>query len=109
MHTHTTSLISGALFIGIAVLFLATAGTANLGGILSAETQVALQGRLSRVATSTNAVLVSALIATLVVIAVLGTRLLIGHRPRDTPASAANAERDVSSLAKKGVSTTHGR
>lgn len=34
LRTHTTSLISGALFVGIGLL---TAGTANLGGFLSAN------------------------------------------------------------------------
>ena len=37
------------MFIGIGVLFLLTAGTANLGGVLSADTEVALQGWLARV------------------------------------------------------------
>jgi cytochrome c biogenesis protein CcdA len=84
LHTHTTSLISGLLFIGIGVLFLATAGTANLGGILSAETQVAIQGRLGRVVADTNGVLVLALVATLIVITVLVARLLRASPPRET-------------------------
>ncbi|ANE83499.1 thiol-disulfide oxidoreductase (plasmid) [Mycobacterium adipatum] len=84
VHTHTTSLISGTLFIGIGVLFLATAGTANLGGILSAETQVALQGRLGRVAAETNTLLALGLVAALVAIAVLIAR--IRRKPREPPA-----------------------
>lgn len=74
IHTHTTSLISGALFIGIGVLFLLTAGTANLGGFLSAETSVALQGWLARVAGNVNN-LVVALAVILVVIGVLIRRI----------------------------------
>lgn len=109
VHTHTTSLISGTLFIGIGVLFLATAGTANLGGVLSAETQVALQGWLGRVAANTNFALALALIAALVVIAVLGTRLLKGLRSDGASDSATNDDRDVSSHTRKGVSATHGR
>lgn len=107
LHTHTTSLISGTLFIGIGVLFLTTAGTANLGGILSAETQVALQGWLGRFAGDTNTVLAVALVATLVVIAVLGTRLRKGRRSDGTTTSALIADHDVTS--QKGVSTAHGR
>ncbi|MCX2715731.1 cytochrome c biogenesis CcdA family protein [Mycolicibacterium sp. J2] len=83
LHTHTTSLISGVLFIGIGVLFLATAGTANLGGILSAEAQVALQGWLGRVAAETGTLLALGLVTALVTIAVLIAR--IRRKPREPP------------------------
>ncbi|MGK2903575.1 MAG: cytochrome c biogenesis CcdA family protein [Mycobacterium sp.] len=75
IHTHTTSLISGALFIGIGLLFLLTAGTANLGGFLDADTSVALQGWLARIASNVNNLLV-ALVVVLVVIGLLLRRIL---------------------------------
>lgn len=48
LRTHTTSLISGLLFIGIGVLFLATDGTANLGGVMGVDQQFSLQVTLGR-------------------------------------------------------------
>jgi cytochrome c biogenesis protein CcdA len=82
IHTHTTSLVSGLLFIGIGILFLCTAGTANLGGFLSADSSVALQGWLARV-TGTFGNLVVALVAILIVIVVLLVRI-VGVRTRAT-------------------------
>lgn len=41
--THSTSLISGAVFIGVGLLFLLTEGTANLGGLVGVEGQFRLQ------------------------------------------------------------------
>lgn len=43
LHTHTTSLVSGLLFIAIGVLFLATDGTANLGGLVGVDTDQRIQ------------------------------------------------------------------
>lgn len=43
LRTHTTSLISGVLFIGIGLLFLLTEGTANLGGLMDVDDQFSLQ------------------------------------------------------------------
>lgn len=43
LRTHTTSLISGGVFIGIGLLFLLTEGTANLGGVVGVESQFRLQ------------------------------------------------------------------
>ncbi len=40
---HSTSLLSGAVFVGIGLLFLLTEGTANLGGVASVDTQFRLQ------------------------------------------------------------------
>lgn len=74
LHTHTTSLISGLMFIGIGALFLTTDGTANLGGLLSADTQVALQDRLAHAASGIDG-LVLALLGTLTLIAILAVRL----------------------------------
>lgn len=50
LETHTTSLLTGAIFIVLGGLFLFTDGTANLGGLLSVDAQYDLQvwlGRLS--------------------------------------------------------------
>ena len=89
IHTHTTSLISGTLFIGIGVLFLLTAGTANLGGFLSADTEVALQGWLARATGNINN-LVVALAVVLVVIGLLIRRIL-----RRSNRVASNSATDV--------------
>ncbi len=43
LRTHTTSLISGVLFVGVGMLFLLTDGTAGLGGLTSVDTQFSLQ------------------------------------------------------------------
>lgn len=86
--THTTSLISGALFIGIGLLFLLTAGTANLGGFLSADTEVALQGWLAR-ATGNISNVVVALAIVLVAIGVLTYRLRQPRTPSTTEDAAA--------------------
>ncbi len=48
--THSTSLISGAVFIGVGLLFLFTEGTANLGGLVGVEGQFRLQEWASGVA-----------------------------------------------------------
>ncbi|MCA4724032.1 cytochrome c biogenesis CcdA family protein [Mycolicibacterium fortuitum] len=50
IETHTTSLLTGAMFIALGVVFLFTDGIANLGGVLSVDAQYDLQvwlGRLS--------------------------------------------------------------
>lgn len=43
VRTHTTSLVSGLLFVAIGVLFLLTEGTANLGGVMGVDEQFSLQ------------------------------------------------------------------
>ncbi|MFD3041253.1 thiol-disulfide oxidoreductase [Mycolicibacterium conceptionense] len=50
IETHTTSLLTGAMFVALGAVFLITDGTANLGGVLSVDAQYDLQvwlGRLS--------------------------------------------------------------
>ncbi|MGV0768757.1 cytochrome c biogenesis CcdA family protein [Mycobacterium syngnathidarum] len=50
LETHTTSLLTGTIFIVLGAAFLFTDGTANLGGLLSVDAQYDLQvwlGRLS--------------------------------------------------------------
>lgn len=87
LKTHTTSLISGVLFIGIGVLFLLTEGTANLGGVMGVDSQYSLQVWISDVADAVpnTAVL---LIAVLMIIAVLTVRIVRG-RGRDTAAESS--------------------
>lgn len=46
LRTHSTSLVSGLIFIGIGVLFVVTDGTANLGGLAGVDSQFAVQARL---------------------------------------------------------------
>lgn len=43
LHTHSTSLISGLVFIGLGLLFLLTDGTANIGGLVGVDAQFRLQ------------------------------------------------------------------
>lgn len=54
LQTHTTSLITGLVMIGIGGLFLLSEGTANLGGVLSVDAEYDLQLWLSRVSASIN-------------------------------------------------------
>ncbi|WP_182348072.1 cytochrome c biogenesis CcdA family protein [Tomitella gaofuii] len=79
LHTHTTSLVSGLLFIAIGALFLATDGTANLGGIVGVDTDQQLQENVSRIAgsVSNTAVIFSGV---LVAALVLGWRILRRRR-----------------------------
>lgn len=67
--THSTSLISGIVFIGIGLLFVFTEGTANMGGLMGVETQFRLQEWASGWASSIPDFVFPALAA--VVIAVL--------------------------------------
>lgn len=92
IHTHTTSLISGTLFIGIGLLFLLTAGTANLGGFLSADTEVAVQGWLAR-ATGSISNLVVALVVVLAVIGLLARRIRQTRNPIKPEAAPTLPER----------------
>ena len=90
LHTHTSSLISGLLFIGIGVLFLLTAGTANLGGFLSADTSVALQGWLARVTGDVSNVVV-ALVVVLAAVGALIVRIRLASRVIEAAKVASTA------------------
>jgi thiol:disulfide interchange protein len=65
VQTHTTSLVSGLFLIAIGILFLATEGTANLGGVLGVDDQFDLQVALGRwaAAVSDRLVLIGLLVA----------------------------------------------
>ncbi|MEU3271157.1 cytochrome c biogenesis CcdA family protein [Saccharomonospora sp. NPDC006951] len=72
LNTHTTSLISGLLFIGVGLLFLLTDGTANLGGLSGVDTQFSVQVWLRDIASavSDTAVLLGVVLAALLVLIV---------------------------------------
>ncbi|WP_433425163.1 cytochrome c biogenesis CcdA family protein [Microtetraspora malaysiensis] len=81
LRTHTTSLVSGLLFIAIGVLFLVTDGTASLGGLSGVDEQFSLQVWLRDVAGHVpDAALPLALV--LVALAVLAARAYRGRAAR---------------------------
>lgn len=71
LRTHSTSLISGVLFAGIGVLFLLTDGTANLGGITTANTQFQLQSWIQNALTGIGDPLFLFVVAVVALTAVL--------------------------------------
>ncbi|MEC3919557.1 cytochrome c biogenesis CcdA family protein [Nocardia sp. CDC160] len=76
---HTTSVLSGLFFIALGALFLVFDGTAALPGILSADTEFALENRarqLGDLVSNTTVLLILAAIA----LAVAAWRLLAGDR-----------------------------
>ncbi|MEC3951557.1 cytochrome c biogenesis CcdA family protein [Nocardia sp. CDC153] len=76
---HTTSVLSGLFFIALGALFLVFDGTAALPGILSADTEFALENqarRLGDLVSNTTVLLILAAIA----LAVVAWRLLGGER-----------------------------
>lgn len=75
LHTHTTSLASGLLFIGIGLLFLGTDGTANLTGVMGVDEQFDLQVTLGRWAAALAGP-GALLIVVLVLFAVVAVRVL---------------------------------
>ncbi|AWZ23946.1 cytochrome C biogenesis protein CcdA [Rhodococcus pyridinivorans] len=93
LRTHTTSLISGLLFIGIGVLFLVTDGTANLTGLMGVDEQFDLQVALGQWATDMPG---PGLLLTVAVIAfaVVAVRV-IRQRRQDRPPHRIVAEADT--------------
>ncbi|MGH3855130.1 MAG: cytochrome c biogenesis protein CcdA [Pseudonocardiaceae bacterium] len=81
LHLHTTSAISGLLFIGIGVLFLAFDGTAALSGVLgltvSTDTQLAAQNAITRFSARVPD---TALLGTLAAVIVLTTAWRLRRR-----------------------------
>lgn len=79
LKTHTTSLISGALFIAIGVMFLVTEGTANIGGLTGVDAQYTLQAWLQGVADTVSDATVLFAIA-VVALLILLLRISLLHR-----------------------------
>lgn len=79
LRTHSTALLSGALFVAIGVLFLTTDGTANLGGWLGVDSQYEVQSSLSRkLAGIPDAAVL--LVVVLLVLAAVVARMIIRRR-----------------------------
>ncbi|MVU83664.1 cytochrome c biogenesis protein CcdA [Nocardia sp. ET3-3] len=79
---HTTSVLSGLFFIALGVLFLAFDGTAALPGILSADTEFAMENRVRRLGdlvSNTTVLLVLGAIA----LGAIAWRLLRSDRTED--------------------------
>lgn len=70
--THTTSLVSGVLFIAIGMLFLLTDGTANLGALMGVDEQFSLQVAAGKAAEKISdlGVLLALVLVTLAVLTV---------------------------------------
>ncbi|MDQ2789011.1 MAG: cytochrome C biogenesis protein CcdA [Pseudonocardiales bacterium] len=83
LHLHTTSTISGLLFIGIGVLFLVFDGTAGLSDVLgltaSTDTQLAAQNAITRLSARVPD---TALLAVLAAVVVLTTAWRLRRRAR---------------------------
>ncbi|NNG35471.1 cytochrome c biogenesis CcdA family protein [Nakamurella aerolata] len=98
--THTTSLISGLLFVGIGTLFVLTDGTANLGGFSSVDTQFQWQAVVQRVSRGLSDALVWWIVAALVLAGLLIRVLVISRRGRRS-VSAPEAEPEAESEGEK--------
>ncbi|APE07883.1 MULTISPECIES: hypothetical protein [Rhodococcus] len=83
LRTHTASLISGLLFIGIGVLFLVTDGTANLTGLMGVDEQLDLQVALGQWATDMHGpgLLLTVAVIAFAAVAVRVIRQRRQHRP----------------------------
>lgn len=90
LRTHSTNLISGGMFIVIGAFFVATDGTAALGGITGSDTQFDMQARLQDLTSHLSNAAVALGIACAAFVVVL-IRLL---RTRDTAASSTRKRSD---------------
>ncbi|MFC5996473.1 cytochrome c biogenesis CcdA family protein [Pseudonocardia hispaniensis] len=88
LHTHSTSLVSGLLFVSIGILFLVTDGTANLGGLAGVDSQFDLQVWVQRTVSGLSDVTVL-LVAVLVALALLTWRLLRRRAAHESAVDAA--------------------
>lgn len=77
--TNTTSIVSGVLFIVIGALFLATDGTASLGGLMSWESQFSAELWATRVGSSSTDIIVLLVVGALLLIALLAYMLRRRH------------------------------
>lgn len=91
VRTHTTSLVSGLLFVAIGVLFLLTDGTANLGGVLGVDDQFELQVAFGDWA---NRVSDAGVLLALVLILLVGVAVRILRRRRTTSREAVTGGAD---------------
>ncbi|AOW91789.1 thiol-disulfide oxidoreductase [Rhodococcus sp. WMMA185] len=87
---HSTSLISGLLFIAIGMLFLITEGTANLGAVMSVDEQFSLQVAAAEIAQKFSDL--SVLLAlVLLALAVLAIRLFRRIRAAEAPSESVDS------------------
>ncbi|GLY64951.1 cytochrome c biogenesis CcdA family protein [Amycolatopsis taiwanensis] len=88
LRTHSVSLVSGLLFIGIGVLFLLTDGTANLGGFGSVDTQFSLEvwvkNTLGSVPNAAALLAIVVLLLVVLVIRLIRSRLAGPEKNSDT-------------------------
>ncbi|MDI9915880.1 cytochrome c biogenesis CcdA family protein [Rhodococcus sp. IEGM 1379] len=91
--THTTSLISGLLFIAIGMLFLFTDGTANLGALMGVDEQFSLQVAAGNVAEKVSDL--GILLALVLVALVVLTVRLIRRMRADAADTADENESEV--------------
>lgn len=90
--THSTSLISGAVFIGVGLLFLLTDGTANLGGLVGVEGQFRLQEWASGLAARVPDFVLPLLAVAVVLAVLIRGALKRGADSRREGATAAEEE-----------------
>ncbi|OBG83454.1 thiol-disulfide oxidoreductase [Mycobacterium sp. E802] len=81
LQTHTTSLLTGTVFIVLGAVFLLTDGTASLGGVLTVDEQYDVQVWLSTLSAHVSDVAV----VLGLVLALIGWRLVRMRRRADTP------------------------
>ncbi|MBB4855219.1 cytochrome c biogenesis protein CcdA [Mycobacteroides chelonae] len=91
--THSTNLVSGAMFILIGAFFVATDGTATLGGITGSDTQFDVQARLQDLTSGLPNAAV-ALVSACAVFAVVLVRLL-RHRTDATSGTSDTPGEDT--------------
>lgn len=91
LEVHSTTLISGLVFIALGGLFLATDGTGSLGGLIGLDAQFAVQARVQQAAEAVSDRVVLVVVAVAAAIG-LGWALIAAHRStRGTPAETTRA------------------
>lgn len=101
LRTHTTSLVSGLLFIGIGILFLVTDGTANLGGLVGVDTEYGFQENLSSISDAISDTTMI-LVVLLIVVAALLARI-VWRRNHAQDADAADSAGSADSADTAGA------